>query len=249
MLKKLLNKLFYQNPIKKIDENNFIKRLPSSVIGQGMLHEGNIYLMDFAIRNMPYDGYVVEIGSYGGLSTNLILYLLEKHKKNNSMIGCDAWIYEGYDDYKSIKVNHIDGNNKIDRKEYMNYIKESFINATTFFHPNSLPYISHLKSDDFFRKWKNNEPLTDVFGRNFSITQKISFAYIDGNHSYEQTKKDFENISNYLTIDGYVLIDDSADNLSFGSSKFISEIKKNKDFQIVDKNPNYLIKKISDQNQ
>jgi hypothetical protein len=244
MLQKILNKIFYKNSIKKIEEDNYIKRLPSSVIGQGMLHEGNIYLIDFAIRNMPSDGYVIEIGSYGGLSTNLILHLLNKHNKNNLLLGCDAWQYEGYNDFKGTKANYIDGNTKISRKEYMNYIKEAFINTTKFLNPNSLPYICHLNSNDFFMRWGNKESLTDVFGRKFSITKKISFAYIDGDHSYNQTKKDFFNVSQNLMVNGYILIDDSADNLSFGSAKFISVIKQNPNFKIVDKNPNYLIQKI-----
>ena len=57
--------------IKKIPVDHFIRRLGSSVIGKAMLHEGNIYLMDYAIQNMPKKGNVIEIGSFAGHSTNL----------------------------------------------------------------------------------------------------------------------------------------------------------------------------------
>ncbi|WP_366512821.1 class I SAM-dependent methyltransferase [Kordia sp.] len=72
----------------------------------------------------------------------------------------------------------------------------------------------------------------------------MSFAYIDGDHSYEQTKKDFENVDSKLKVNGFILLDDSADHLNFGSSDFIKDIKKNDNYKIIDSNPNYLIQKV-----
>jgi hypothetical protein len=68
--------MFLKKQIKIIRDDNFIKRLNSSVIGEGMLHKGNPYLMDYAIKYLPENGIVLEIGVYGGLPTNLILHLL-----------------------------------------------------------------------------------------------------------------------------------------------------------------------------
>lgn len=50
---------------KKTASDDFIKRIRSLVIGEGMLQEGNINLIEYAIKNMPHEGSVVEIGSYG----------------------------------------------------------------------------------------------------------------------------------------------------------------------------------------
>jgi len=236
--------MIFKKRIKKIENDNFIKRLRCSVIGEGMLHDGNIYLMNFAIKNMPEDGIIFEIGSYGGLSTNLILHLLKKHHKNNVFFGCDAWVYEGYNDYKVISESHIDGRDDIDRKDYMNYIKNSFVVSTQFLHPKKLPFTCHLTSDAFFEKWNANEEFTDVFDRSFYMSDRISFCYIDGDHSYEQTKKDFENVASKLKINGFLLIDDSTKHLSYGSAKFVKEILRNSDFKLVDANPNYLFQKI-----
>ncbi len=236
--------MLFNNPIKKIEKDDFISRLRSSVIGEGMLHEGNIYLMDYAIKNMPENGIVMEIGCYGGLSTNLMLHLLNKHQKKNEFFGCDAWIYEGYNDYKGIIENHMDGRNDIDRKEYMNHIKNSFITSTQFLHSKKLPFTCHLTSDVFFEKWNKNEEFNDVFNRAFVIKDKISFCYIDGDHSFEQTKKDFENVDSKLNLNGFVLIDDSSKNMKFGSAKFIKEILKNPNYRYIDSNPNYLFQKI-----
>ena len=76
------------------------------------------------------------------------------------------------------------------------------------------------------------------------MVEKIAFAYIDGDHSYEQTKKDFENVDAKLLKNGFVLIDDSAKKMRFGSAQFIKEIFKRSDYKLIDANPNYLFKKI-----
>ena len=229
---------------KTLQKDPFLLRINSTVIGEGMLHEGNIYLMDYAIQNMPNEGIVFEIGSYAGLSTNVILHLLNKYNKKHLLIGCDAWIYEGSKDHVGTTYNYIDGNDTITRTEYVAYIKNAFINAINLLHPNTRPYTCHLTSDAFFKNWNTTNEFTDVFDRTFGIHQEISFCYIDGNHSYEQTKKDFENVVSKLKLNGFILIDDSAKYMNFGSAKFIKEIKKNDRFKIIDNNPNYLIQKI-----
>jgi hypothetical protein len=236
--------MIFKKNIKKISNDAFISRLRCSVIGEGMLHDGNIYLMDYAIKNMPENGFVMEIGCYGGLSTNLILHLLSKNNKKQQLIGCDAWIYEGYKDHTGIIEKHIDGRKDIDRKKYMEHIKKSFIRSTQFLHPDTLPYTCHCTSDVFFEKWNENESFEDVFHRKISLDKPISFCYIDGDHSYEQTKKDFENIDSKLLVDGFVLIDDSAKGMNFGSAKFIKDLLKKKNYKFIDSNPNYLFQKI-----
>jgi hypothetical protein len=80
---------------KKIIDDLFIKRLKCTVIGEGMLDEWNIYLMDYVIKKISNRGAILEIGSYGGSSTNLMLHLIKKHQKENPFSACDSWIYEG----------------------------------------------------------------------------------------------------------------------------------------------------------
>ena len=52
----------------------------------GMLDRGNLYCFDLAIRNLPSDAPMVEIGSFCGLSTNLIAHYKYKHGKTNTLI-------------------------------------------------------------------------------------------------------------------------------------------------------------------
>lgn len=236
-INKLLNKSNYK-------EDDYIKRLRSLVIGEGMLCNGNIKLMDYAIQNMPSNGCVLEIGSYGGLSTNVLLYLINKHQKNNMLFNCDAWIYEGYYDYKGIIDKNIDGRNDVTREEYSLYMKQSFINSVKFLNKNKLPYSFNMYSNEFFEKWDNHETIVDIFGNSVTLGNSISFAYIDGGHSYEVAWQDFVDVSKHLLIGGYILLDDSADTMNFGSSKMMSGIKKNNAFKVIDKAPNYLIQRI-----
>ena len=46
----------------------------------GMLTPGNLWCMDYAIKNLPSTAPILEIGSFCGLSANVITHLKEKHK-------------------------------------------------------------------------------------------------------------------------------------------------------------------------
>lgn len=213
------------------------------MIGCGMLDDGNIYLLDFAIQNMPKGKYVLEIGSWAGLSTNLILHLMRKHGREEQFLGCDPWLY-AYNDNESEDTYPIDGRDDISRADYMEYIKKGFIDAALLFHKDNLPYTFRLKSDDFFEHFEQKSVLTDVFGRSTPLDGSISFCYIDGNHAYKNVKRDFENVNRYLIVNGMILFDDSWDGANFGSAQLMREIKNNPNFKVLDKNPNYLIQKL-----
>lgn len=238
----LLKKLATRN-IRRLPEDDFMKRLPSLLIGQGMLHPGNPWLFDYAVKNMPANGSVVEIGSYGGLSANLLIHLLQHHGRTESFFTCDPWIYEGYHDHKETVSEYIDGSTTVTRSTYSAYMKDAFIRATRFLHSDRLPHSIHCTSDDFFRHWKNNESVTDVFGRNVTTGGKISFAYIDGDHSYEAARTDFENCAAHLLPGGFILLDDSASSDAFGSAQLANELRAHPDFEVVFTNPNYLLRK------
>jgi hypothetical protein len=244
---KLLNRILkIVKPNRKIESDNFIKRIRSLVIGEGMLQGGNIPLMEYAIKNMPDVGNVLEIGSYGGLSTNLIIYLMQKHHKKNKIFNCDAWIYEGFDDNSKDNLLFIDGRKDVLRVDYSNYMKTAFLNATKFLSKNSLPHSFHMNSDLFFNKWNNKNVEIDLFGAEVTLGGKISFAYIDGGHSFEVALNDFNNVAENMEVNGFVLLDDSSSHLNFGSAQMIDIIKKDSRFVVVASHPNYMFKKVKD---
>ncbi|NES76797.1 MULTISPECIES: hypothetical protein [unclassified Okeania] len=71
--KQIFNKIF------KADD--FIKKI--CYANAGMLNMGNIWCFDYAISHIPSKAPIIEIGSFCGLSANVITYLKLKHKKNN----------------------------------------------------------------------------------------------------------------------------------------------------------------------
>lgn len=228
---------------RQIVNDKFIKRLRSAVIGEGMLHEGNVYLMDLALQNISNLGSIIEIGCYGGLSTNLICYLLLKHQKNNLFFGTDLWIYEGYEDAKCSTSEFMDGRVDVWRTDFMCHIKNSFIASTRLLSSTNLPFTMHLSSFDFLEKWKKNEFYEDVFGRTIQLGGPVAFVYIDGNHAYDYVSKEFEVVDKFLLNGGYILFDDSFYGCGMGSEKFAQELMQNSNYQLVERNPNCLFQK------
>lgn len=204
----------------------------------GMLHDGNVYCIEYAIENLPSDNPIIEIGSFCGLSTNLISFYLRKFNKPNNLITSDKWVFEGAE----VPNAFLEGSN-ITYNQYKAFVKETYIRNISFFSKDHLPCTIEEFSDDFFILWSEEKLVIDVTGRKIKLGGKISFAYIDGNHTYEYAKRDFENVDKYLEIGGFILFDDSADNSGWQLCKVIEEIKNGRNYEIIINNPNYLIKK------
>lgn len=243
MIQKIIHRLSPQT-YKTIAPDAYIKRLRSMVIGEGMLHEGNIYLMNLAIQHLPTQGAVVEIGCYGGLSSNLICYLLKKHNKPNPFFAVDLWQYEGFEDMKGQKSAWIDGRSDITREDFVKYLKAAYKSSISLLSADNKPFTCHSDSILFLEKWKNAGPITDIFGREVQLGGAIAFAYIDGNHAYQHVRQEFEKIDPLMAKGGFILFDDSDDRSPFGSATVAKEVLKKPTYQLIDKNPNYLFQKI-----
>ena len=203
----------------------------------GMLERGNLYCIDYAIKNLASTRPIVEIGSFCGLSTNAITYYLKKHSKDNKMITSDKWIFEGAENRGTL------GDSTISHSDYRLFVKESFIRNIKMFSQNNLPYPIEEISDEFFRLWDSHAKYLDIFGREIELGGEISFCYIDGNHTYEFAKRDFTNTDKYLEKGGLILFDDSSDDSPFGCKHLMKEIIENGKYELVIKNPNYLFRK------
>ncbi|MBL7829291.1 MAG: class I SAM-dependent methyltransferase [Saprospiraceae bacterium] len=242
-LKRLVYKLIGKQEFKTLPHNDFLLRLRSSVIGEGMLHPGNPYLMDLAIRKMPVGGCVLEIGSYAGLSSIVLHYLLDQRQRKEPLYCCDAWIYEGYHDSEAPPSNYMDGRPDVLRTDFMAHIKASFIQSNQLFCSRQLPCAFHMESDLFFEKWLQNTQENDVFGRSHHLGGPISFAYIDGNHAYDYARRDVENTLKHLLPGGYMLLDDSAKHQQFGSARLAQELTRHPAIETIQANPNFLFRK------
>ena len=244
LYRKLLLRLY---PFKTL-RDDYITRLQTSVGGAGMLHEGNVYALDYAIQHMPTQGAVLEIGSFAGLSTNVISWLMRKHGRlSQPFFSCDPWLYDGYYDVQrkddSSYLAHFEGCTHVTRADYRKFIQDSFIRNTRLFSQGHLPHTLACTSDEFFGTWKKGALCTDVFERTVQSGGLFSFVYVDGDHSYEQARRDVENALEYLLPGGFLLLDDSADFWNYGSVRLAKEMKRWKGLELVMKNPNYLYRK------
>ncbi len=237
MLTKVLNKVKKTLNPSKIVKDEYIDWL--SFANAGMLEKGNIYCIDYVMKNLKSDSPFLEIGSFCGLSTNIIYYYAEKHGRNNKFFCADKWVFEGSE--KSFL-----GDTKIKSKDYSSFVKESFKRNIAFFSPNSKIHPIEQFSDDFFELWNKKAEVKDIFENTVNLGGPISFAFIDGNHTYEFTKRDFENTDKHLEKGGFILFDDTFDGSIHECVKNMKEIEDNNKYKLVMKNPNYLFQKVSE---
>lgn len=204
----------------------------------GMLPRGNVYCFDYAIKNIPSTSPILEIGSFCGLSTNMITYMKEKYGVKNPLVTCDKWQFEGAE-----HGGMLGDSRTISHAEYREFVKETYIRNVRMFSRYDLPYTIELFSDEFFNAWFDSERRTDIFGREIVLGGPISFCYIDGNHSYDFARRDFENADKHLERGGFLLFDDSADGSGWEVCRVVQEVLRTGRYDLVAKNPNYFFRK------
>lgn len=207
-----------------------------AVVG-GWALEGNIRAFECAVRQMPPGGAMVEVGAFLGLSTNVIAYAAHKYGRTNPFFTCDPWVFAGSDKPKA-------GYFSTGSPEYRDWVMANFRANAQLFSPKFVPHAVEAFSTAFFEKWAAHATVTDVFGRMTRLGGPISFAYLDGDHSYEIAREDFLHVDKFLLAGGYVLFDDSADNSSYdGLRRLMREVSANPAYALVLKSPNYCFRK------
>lgn len=207
-----------------------------SFANAGMLNRGNLLCIDYAMRNLPSGNPIIEIGSFCGLSTNLLAYYKQRHGANNQIFNCDRWEFEG-------AAGNV-GDSDIPHTQYRSFVRDTYMRNVKMFSRHALPHTVEKFSDDFFAAWDRRETVTDVFGAKATLGGSISFCYIDGNHAYDFARRDFENTDRFLEPGGFVLFDDSADGSQWEVCRVIEEVKRLPNYRMIVKNPNYLFQKI-----
>lgn len=229
--RKLMN-----NNSKTKQANEFLTWVRFAV--PGMLEQGNIDAMEYAIANMPPGKPIMEIGSFCGLSTVVLSYLLDKRSRTAPIYTCDSWEFEGQ------KLGAPLGDSpSVTHDAYRAFVISTFVRSMQTFAANRLPYTIECSSDEFFRRWVENEKTIDVFKRPITLGGEISFCYIDGNHTYEFAKRDFGNTDKVLVSGGFILFDDSADDSQWEVNQLAREIASGHQYELVSRNPNYLFRK------
>jgi hypothetical protein len=206
-------------------------------INPGMLVRGNVELFSYCLERLPSNAPLVEIGSFAGLSLNHLIYFLRRTGRANPIFSVDEWKFENSHPDQSIKGSQITFD------AYRNHVIETFRRNVLLFSSDRLPHHIELSSDAFFAAWHSRETRQDYFGNAARLGGPISFAYIDGNHTYQQSKRDFENVDCYLEVGGFIVFDDSADYSGWGSARTAQEASTWKNYELVAKNPNYCLRK------
>jgi hypothetical protein len=203
-------------------------------VNAGWLERGNLYCFDYAMRHLPGDSPMVEIGSFCGLSTNLINYYKGLHSAKNRLFNCDKW---SWGDAGRIGASHVTYD------EYLAFARETYVRNVRMFSRPDLPHTVEQFSADFFELWRRGEEVTDVFGRAVRLGGPISFCYIDGDHAYEPARRDFEDADEFLERGGFILFDDSADGTRWEVARVRDEVLASGRYEVAAKNPNYLFRK------
>ncbi len=198
---------------------------------------GNLGLFEYAIRNMPPGGAMVEIGSFLGLSTNVLAYLAHKHGRTERFFCCDPWDFESTQELLS---GYFDASTET----FRNYCIRVFKLNMQMFSKGIEPYAVEAYSSDFLARWDGGEQVIDVFGRSVELGGAISFAYIDGAHTYEAAKADFDGLDPHLLPGGLILFDDSLDVSHPGAFRVANEVKTHPDYQVVCSAPNQMFRKL-----
>ena len=65
------------------------------------------------------------------------------------------------------------------------------------------------------------------------IDFEIDYLHIDGDHSYEQVKKDFKNYSKKVKKSGFITLHDAAEYSPCGVRKYLNELKKLNEYNVI----------------
>jgi len=204
----------------------------------GMLDPRNLYCFDYAIKNLPDEAPILEIGSFCGLSANVLTYYKRANRRRNRLITCENWSFAGGRPGADFPEEFLD------LGEYRRLVKDSLVRNVSLFSKGDLPYTVELSSPDFFEAWGRSEVVADIHGRSLTLGGTLSFCYVDGGHDYEAVSRDFENCARFLSPRGFLLFDDSSDDSGYeGVRRVVSEVQSVGNFELVLKNPNYLFRK------
>jgi hypothetical protein len=203
----------------------------------GMFEKGNLYSIDYAMSHLPSAAPILEIGTFCGLSTNVISHLKRKRGVRNPLLTCDKWEFENVNGRPTI------ADSPVLFSEYRKFSKESYIRNIQMFSRDDLPFTFEMTANEFFDAWSGRTNCADVLGRPLNLGGPLSFCYIDGNHTYEYAKQDFLHCDSYLETGGFILFDDSTLG-EFSLHQLMPEIMAMSRYRLVAANPYHLFQKI-----
>lgn len=185
----------------------------SANLGYGWLH--------YSIIRNTYPKNLLCIGSKYGYIPSI---MAQACKENG--VGTVDFVDAGYDQ-ESPEDNHLYKSSKLNKSRHwggVGFWKKN--NSHKHFQTLNLNknINTHItKSNNFFKQNKKT---------------KWQYIYLDGDHSYQGIKNDFQNSIKHLDDHGYILIHDifteSSKDLSYGVNKYWKEIKKKNKYNLIE---------------
>lgn len=204
----------------------------------GWLRPSNIELFMYCIENLPSGNPIIEIGSFAGMSLNHLIYFLRCEDRKNLVYSVDGWTFEGS------RPGPITAKVPLTFEQYRTHVINTFRGNMMTFCPDRLPHHIELSSGAFFAAWEKHQRMTDFFGRDVVLGGPVSLAYIDGDHTYAESHRDFQNVDRHLDVGGFIIFDDSEDSSGWGSNRTAKEAAQLSHYELTARNPNYCIRKI-----
>lgn len=204
----------------------------------GWLTQGNVDALYYGLKHTrDVEGRIREIGAFCGMSSNIITLFKRILGIKKKLITIDAW-GKGFTDENQLAFTGIS------QRAFHDYARDSYLERVKFFSSDDLPSPIKGFSTDIMDLWAKNETLTDLYGTQIDLGGPIAFAFVDGDHSYEVSKLDFENIDRDLSPGGMILFDDSGVRDKRGSSQTAQEVAASGKYKVISKNPNFLVQKL-----
>ena len=218
-----------------VKKDSYLSWLLSTTGGWLVPGHPNLVALDFAIRYMPMVGAMIEIGTYLGQSTNVMTYLMWKYRRFLPLFCCDPWMFEKTGEPVG---GFFDGGTNAYREYCMKVCRQTI----AMFSAHHMPHVIEAFSHDFFADWSGEKEKVDMHGRSVKLGGPISFAYIDGAHTYEGAREDFSGIHPFLVPGGFVFFDDSTPDWE-GVHRVVNEVMQHPEYELLFTTPNYFFRK------
>jgi hypothetical protein len=151
-----------------------------------MLDNGNLYLIDTTSKLLPSAPPILEIGSFCGLSTNVLTHFKRKCGLKSRLVSCDKWEFENDN-----KDDPYLGASLILLSDYKAFVRESYIRNTPACSAAMTPFRMEATYNEFFAGWREKKEVRDVLGQAMKLGGPISRSYIDGTIGMKARKRIF----------------------------------------------------------
>ena len=102
--------------------------------------------MSHALRHLPGDAPIVEIGSFHGLSTGVLSHLKQVHAVKNRLFTCDRWA-------SWIRRKRIEGSDALTNEEFSEFGRASPPSSGTPTAPENQGFAAFSSSSAKSRQW------------------------------------------------------------------------------------------------